>query len=536
MEALEYIRFFFHLNICMDNLCIEPKVMQYGRQNGPGNATFGGIIYNVFGCDSDADYGRMLDLYVQAVQYSGNLTWAKELLPYAQALANHVMRRREEAVAEYPRGEVQLFTDDVAIQLLTMLLLLSGHPFHGIVYGSPEHDICSAPSYFFSPNVWFVRGLLSLGKLHAEFPMLTINKTLEAMLLPVAEAWREDIRFAANFTAVRSSKGDGSIFFLHPVVGSAYSEKNPPMSAPTPKSQLKPIEGGDEATCVARGTCFESMTAGVKGQANGGSNQHTNYANFRIFSETLLASVLDPEYERGIMDFREVHRGTLLGMTRFRDGLDDMPILGYGKGSLAHDRLYSFHNTLSGHSMNYISRGTYWGTEQRLQLDYSVGNRTGIVNHRWRNDCGVGGEDCSLCMVSGVASAYWVRWMLLFDDPDIDKIYIARGAPRRWFAQTAERFGIADAPTRFGRVTFEMQPHNDGSVRGSVRLQQVGKANVAVPLIAIKIRSAEASKPIAGNVTFEGGDKGVELVAWHAQNETAVIRLGAALAFNFTAQ
>ena len=27
---------------------------------------------------------------------------------------------------------------------------------------------------------------------------------------------------------------------------------------------------------------------------------------------------------------RENHRGTLLGMTRFRDGLDDMPILGYG--------------------------------------------------------------------------------------------------------------------------------------------------------------------------------------------------------------
>ena len=98
--------------------------------------------------------------------------------------------------------------------------------------------------------------------------------------------------------------------------------------------------------------------------------------------------------------------GTLLGMTRFRDVLDDMPILGYGRGALAHDRLYSFHNTLAGHSLNYISRGTFWGTEQRAQLDYSVGNRTGILNKRWRNACGVGGEDCSLCMVSGIASAY----------------------------------------------------------------------------------------------------------------------------------
>ena len=94
------------------------------------------------------------------------------------------------------------------------------------------------------------------------------------------------------------------------------------------------------------------MSAGVPGQAGGGSNQHTDYANFRIFSETLLAGMLDPEYELGIMSFRESHRGTLLGMTRFRDGLDDMPILGYGRSSLAHDRLYSFHNTLAGHSMN----------------------------------------------------------------------------------------------------------------------------------------------------------------------------------------
>ena len=55
-----------------------------------------------------------------------------------------------------------------------------GHPFHGIVYGSPEHDICSAPSFFFSPNVWFVRGLTSLQQLHVERPILTHNKTLEA--------------------------------------------------------------------------------------------------------------------------------------------------------------------------------------------------------------------------------------------------------------------------------------------------------------------------------------------------------------------
>jgi hypothetical protein len=32
----------------------------------------------------------------------------------------------------------------------------------------------------------------------------------------------------------------------------------------------------------------------------------------------LLAGVLDPEYELAVMNFRESHRGTLMGMTRFR--------------------------------------------------------------------------------------------------------------------------------------------------------------------------------------------------------------------------
>ena len=456
-------------------------------------------------------------MYVQAVRYSANLTWADAMLPAVHALAANVLARRAEAVNMFPPP----------------------HPFHGMVYGSPEHDICTAPSFYFSPNVWFCRGLLSLGQLHAEYPALSRNMTLESELLPTGAAWRKDINRAANFTAVRRSDGKG-LFFLHPVVGSAYSEQNPPFEVPLPPGKLAPVEGGDEASCIARGTCFASMSAGVAGAAGGGSNQNTNYANFRIFSETLLANVLDPEYEMAIMTFREAHRGTLLGMTRFRDLLDDMPILGYGKSSLAHDRLYSFHNTLAGHSLNYISRGTYWGTEQRAQLDYSVGNRTGIVNQRWRNDCGVTGEDCSLCMVSGIASSYWVRWMLVSDDPDTAIVHIARGAPRRWYGEGGEAFGIEDAPTRFGRVSYSILPaptSGDGAVRGSVRLALRGGVApnaAAVPLVAIKIRAAHSTSPLRGSVVLEG--EGVLLVAWHPDNETAVVRLsGSVTAFNFTA-
>ena len=60
-------------------------------------------------------------------------------------------------------------------------------------------------------------------------------------------------------------------------------------------------------------------------------------------------------------------------------------------------------------------------------------------------------------MVSGVASAYWIRWMLVHAHDDQDIIYIARGAPRRWYAAGNGGWGITRAPTRFGLVSFRLQ-------------------------------------------------------------------------------
>ena len=56
---------------------------------------------------------------------------------------------------------------------------------------------------------------------------------------------------------------------------------------------------------------------------------------------------------------------------------------------------------------------------------------------------------------------------------------------------------------------------------------------VTVCAVALKIRAAEASKPLHA-VTLNGG---ALLVAWHAANETAIVKLSAVAAgFNFTAK
>jgi hypothetical protein len=169
-------------------------------------------------------------------------------------------------------------------------------------------------------------------------------------------------------------------------------------------------------------------------------------------------------------------------------------------------------------------------------------------------------------MVSGIATAYWVRWMLVTDDPDANVIHLARGAPRRWYSTspTSEPFGIQAAPTRFGTVSYSISSsaavdrarslasagvNGNGDVsgstsclvRGSVKFTPwagVAMATTAAPLLlTVKIRAAEGGPPLQGLVTVEGA--GVQLVGWHAGNETAVMRLSGSLeetAFNFTAK
>ena len=56
---------------------------------------------------------------------------------------------------------------------------------------------------------------------------------------------------------------------------------------------------------------------------------NTHNAHVRYFSEMLQAQFMGRDVDIALNVFREAHSGTLSGMTRFRDHLDDMPATGY---------------------------------------------------------------------------------------------------------------------------------------------------------------------------------------------------------------
>ena len=58
------------------------------------------------------------------------------------------------------------------------------------------------------------------------------------------------------------------------------------------------------------------------------------------------------------------------------------------------------------------------------------------------------------CVPSLILSTLITRWALIFEWKDENKIWLARGAPRRWYSKSEDGFSINNMPTRFGSFSF----------------------------------------------------------------------------------
>ena len=217
----------------------------------PANQTVGNFA------DGYADYGRLIDMYVRAVLYSHNSTWATTNAPAVERIADYLVRLREQAM----RAQ-----DDT----------------QGFIWGPAEHDRCHDPDFYFDISVWSWRGLVQLGRLHtdgfnATSPVdgFTRNQTYGEHLLHVAAGLRDDIDRAASQSAITDETGN--VIFLPSV------------------ARAGPRLPSEEA--------YQAMWQGV----------NSSYANFRYWSETILAAGLDPKYELAMLSFRAEHGGTLGG-------------------------------------------------------------------------------------------------------------------------------------------------------------------------------------------------------------------------------
>lgn len=119
-----------------------------------------------------------------------------------------------------------------------------------------------------------------------------------------------------------------------------------------------------------------------------------------------------------------------------------------------------------------------------------------------------------------------VRWMLVLEDSDEDRLYFAKGVPRDWVI-SGKPIKISQAPTRWGRVSLELAAKPASrSVAATVELAQPG----APKEVHVKLR-VPAQNPVKA-VTVNG--RPATLGGPH--KDTVMIRTGAERHFEVVGQ
>jgi hypothetical protein len=143
--------------------------------------------------------------------------------------------------------------------------------------------------------------------------------------------------------------------------------------------------------------------------------------------------------------------GVVANVWRFQeDGREILGFISYGyaQALLRLDRIEEFLLFLYSHRYHAHTRGSW-----------TAGEVTGIT-----------GDSGTYCVPAQQTVPLLVRWMLVLEDSDEDRLYLAKGLPREWVA-SGKQIGIEHAPTRWGRVSFTLNASSSAkSIVGHVEL------------------------------------------------------------------
>jgi hypothetical protein len=426
--------------------------------------------------DGLADFGEMQDIFVRvaraqlAVNTANGTAWIDAHMDQAWRLANYSYHLRLAAVA---RGDANVTK--------------------GLIFGPPEHDTCHEPGYYYHNNAWFYRGLVEMGKFLRDvcgsLPVCAALAPQGPVFLTEAALFRADIE--ASLALSVTTNADGSPFFIPPIAALG----------------MKPFV-----------TMIESTLA--------------EYSNFRYYAELLGADFLSPALSNALQDFRETHTGTVSGITRWSDHLDDMPSSYYMAASLRDDRIPRALLLQYGHMANYMGRGTGTATEQLpinadangLSRDYLWGYLEGGIDQ---------------CIPSIMLSSIATRWQLVLERYDEDVLFLARGAPKRWFLPSNGGFSVERAATRFGSVSLAVVNAVGASGVGEDSRATIGfqlwpgpTPGVGLPTFALRLRASNGDFLLVPASVVVGGS-GV-LGSVNATTNTIMITLQGAAPYSIS--
>lgn len=352
------------------------------------------------------------------------------------------------------RGKIQA----TAVMLTEMhdesLRLPQDDPGYGLIHGWSESDSCLAPKPmtwwlpYFSHNLFTARGFKDLGEVWREICRKEPGKASAD-----ADAWLKRVKVLQD-TAVASMKKD------------VRHNMTPPYVGPFPGTKL---------------TFRESL---VKERPSPQQWPH------RAYSELLQADMLPPDMANLVIDCFRAYGGTTIGVVAnverpHPQGRDILGFISYGYAQmlLRLDRIEEYLLFLYAHRYHDHTRGSW-----------TAGEVSGIT-----------GDSALFCIPAQLTIPLLVRWMLVLEDSDDEKLYFGKAIPRDWLASGKE-VSIHHAPTRWGKVSLKMQARPSAqNVTATVDLAQPGSPKEIHVKLRLPAKQAIQTVKVNGRAATLGG-------------------------------
>ena len=163
------------------------------------------------------------------------------------------------------------------------------------------------------------------------------------------------------------------------------------------------------------------------------------YGKERAYAEMLESAELTEKQARVVTDSLAARGESLFGLLRGGQYYDGFLDFGPAYARLLYDWPREFLLLYYAHRAHIYSRGN-WTAVEGARIDGSLGG--------------------PYCTPSEVSIPTFTKWMLVFEDPDEPVVWLAKATPRIWLEQ-GKTMAVADAPTRFGNVGYELNSDID---------------------------------------------------------------------------
>jgi hypothetical protein len=311
-------------------------------------------------------------------------------------LAKYLQYTRDKSLLLKHRAKIEA-TGRVLTDLHDLSLKLAHEdPGYGLIHGWSESDACLAPE----PAVWWK-------------PYFANSAFAARGLRDIARAWPE-LSPAGEWLKRSKTLQEATVAGIEK---SIRKDMRPPYIGPLPGATL---------------TFRESME---KERPSPQQWPHRPYA------ELLQADMLPPNLANTVIDCMRAYGATTLGVVanvgRPRPGgraILGFISYGYAQMLLRLDRVEEYLLFLYSHRYHDHTRGSWTAGEV----------------------AGIGGGTATFCIPAQQTIPLLVRWMLVLEDSDEDRLYFAKGVPRSWVI-SGKPIRIDQAPTRWGRVNFHME-------------------------------------------------------------------------------